>query len=132
MRVRDRIAELTEARLRAGDVSGLEASASRIDAQRAEQEAAGLAHEVAAAIDRLRTLLGLEIDGPSFELAPSEIEERAHPEVRELVKKALAARPDLRAAELAMEAAGKRAGWERSKIFSIGAILAIPAFIGTC
>jgi cobalt-zinc-cadmium efflux system outer membrane protein len=43
--------------------------------------------------------------------------------LNDLVKRALAARPDLRAAEIAIEAAGKRAKWERSRIFSISAIL---------
>jgi cobalt-zinc-cadmium efflux system outer membrane protein len=43
--------------------------------------------------------------------------------VNDLVKRALAARPDLRAAEMAIEAAGKRAKWERSRIFSITGIL---------
>jgi cobalt-zinc-cadmium efflux system outer membrane protein len=43
--------------------------------------------------------------------------------LNDLVKQALAARPDLRAAELAIEAAGKRAKWERSRIFSISALL---------
>lgn len=41
----------------------------------------------------------------------------------DLIKIALAARPELRAAELAMEAAGARAKWERSKIFSLISVI---------
>ena len=40
-----------------------------------------------------------------------------------LEQEALASRPDLRAAELEIEAAGRRLGWERSRIFSLIAIL---------
>jgi cobalt-zinc-cadmium efflux system outer membrane protein len=36
---------------------------------------------------------------------------------------ALAARPDVRAAELAVEAAGSRLGWERSRVFALTAVL---------
>jgi cobalt-zinc-cadmium efflux system outer membrane protein len=43
--------------------------------------------------------------------------------VRALLTAAFAARPDLRAAELAMESAGKRAGWERSKVFALSGML---------
>ena len=41
----------------------------------------------------------------------------------DLLKQALAARPDLRAAELAVEAAGARLGWEKSKILTLTAVL---------
>jgi cobalt-zinc-cadmium efflux system outer membrane protein len=40
-----------------------------------------------------------------------------------LVTRALAARPDLRAAEIAIESAGEKLGWEKSKIFSLSALL---------
>ena len=40
-----------------------------------------------------------------------------------LEQEALAARPDVRAAELEIEAAGRRLGWERTRIFSLIAVL---------
>ena len=40
-----------------------------------------------------------------------------------LEQEALAARPDVRAAELDIEAAGRRLGWERSRILSLIAVL---------
>ena len=40
-----------------------------------------------------------------------------------LFDEALAARPDVRAAELAIEAAGARLGWERSRVLAITAVL---------
>ena len=41
----------------------------------------------------------------------------------DLLKRALAARPDLRAAELAVEAAAARLGWEQSRILTLTAVL---------
>ena len=42
--------------------------------------------------------------------------------VNELVKQALDARPEVKAGELAIEAAGARAKWERSRILAVSAI----------
>lgn len=142
-RQRNEIAQIVQAKLRAGDISELETSAARLDARHAEEQAARLQSEATIARDRMRFLLGMGSDDPSFEaiaLPPSNIQtglylnpassgslsstqQRINEEITNLVKQALAARPDLRAAELAIEAAGKRAKWERSKIFSISAIL---------
>jgi cobalt-zinc-cadmium efflux system outer membrane protein len=144
VRERGQIAEIVSARLRAGDISELETSAARLDARLAEEQATRLAHEVALAADRLRALLGLAKDGPSFNLSPSSMDQtgaspspavkvsaRAAPAlempgsgvVGELIKQALAGRPELKAAELAIEAAGQRAKWERSKILNLSGIV---------
>jgi cobalt-zinc-cadmium efflux system outer membrane protein len=131
-RIGRRIAEITEARLRAGDVSELEASAVRADGSRAEEESARLAQEAVVAYDRLRSLLGLGLSATQFELAPgpptavgspAAIDSTGCSDLDGLLKEALAARPDLRAAELAVEAAGKRVGWERSKVLTLIGIL---------
>jgi cobalt-zinc-cadmium efflux system outer membrane protein len=123
MRLSTRLADLAQARLRAGDVSGLEASAARNEADRAEADVSRLAQDAAAAQFRLRYRLGFELQASPFEISlPSS---DAPPEVgivSELVKQALAARPDLRAAEITMEAAAQRAGWERSRWLSISAM----------
>jgi len=121
--VRRRMAELAEARLLAGDGSALEASAARAAAQLAEEPAARFAHDVVLARDRLRSLLGLNDDEPPFQITCAEVAPRPNAEIAGLVKQALAARPDLRAAELAIEAAGQRAGLERSKSLAIAGIL---------
>jgi cobalt-zinc-cadmium efflux system outer membrane protein len=114
MRLSARLSELAQARLRAGDVSALEASAARNEANRAEADASRLAQDAAAAQFRLRYRLGFELQAASFEISlPSSGEPREVGAISELVKQALAARPDLRAAEIMMEAAAQRAGWER-------------------
>ncbi len=136
-RQQSEIARIVEARLRAGDISELETNASRIDQRVAESTATRFAHEAAIAKDRLRALLGMQPGHPAFEIAPTVKAtdtawlvnvstlnaEPTTDEIDKLIRQALAARPDVRAAEIAIEAAGKRAGWERSKILSIAAII---------
>jgi cobalt-zinc-cadmium efflux system outer membrane protein len=149
LRERNEIAQIVEARLRVGDISELETSTARIDARQAEEQAARFNSESTIAKDRLRFLLGMPADTASFDLiasaqaapavasqyttvavsSPASSVQQAvsqqpvGADVSNLIKQALAARPDLRAAELAIEAAGKRAKWERSRIFSISAVL---------
>jgi cobalt-zinc-cadmium efflux system outer membrane protein len=139
LRLRNEIAQIVQARMRDGDISELETSAARIDAQQAAEQAKRFAGEVALATNRLRFLLGMGASEVSFDLVASSSTPVIQPaasstpiylagwrgdqDLSELVKQALASRPDLRAAELAIEAAGKRAKWERSKIFSLSAIL---------
>ncbi len=139
LRLRGEIAQIVRARLRDGDVSELETSASRIDAQQAEEQARRFSAEVSLATDRLRFVVGMGASDVSFGLvasssasgmrivalaAPIDLAgQRSDQALSELVKQALASRPDLRAAELAIEAAGRRAKWERSRILSLSAIL---------
>jgi cobalt-zinc-cadmium efflux system outer membrane protein len=144
LRERNEIARIVEARLRAGDISELETSASRVDARQAEEQAARFNSEAVIARDRLRFLLGMPAGVAGFNVTASStappaaasnyisvaasgaappFQQQAGVGVDELVKQALAARPDLRAAEIAIEAAGKRAKWERSRIFAISAVL---------
>jgi cobalt-zinc-cadmium efflux system outer membrane protein len=144
LRQRSEIAQIVQARLRLGDISELETSAARIDARQAEELATRTNSEVRLARDRLRFVLGMGVSDEPLDLVassssvptrvgqnldvpasvPSPLNTQANdPGLNDLVTEALAARPDLRAAELAIEAAGKRARWERSRIFSISAIL---------
>jgi len=120
---RAEIAELVEARLRAGDVSELETSQAQTDARLAEEQATRFKHEVILARDRLRSLLGLGMDEIPFEIAPTAEEPPVPEKLDLLIKQALAARPDLRAAELGIEAAGSRAKWEHSRIMAISAMI---------
>ncbi len=114
---RTQLLRITNARFRAGDISELETSAARLDERLAEEQAARLTQAANVARVRLRTLLGMEEDS-GFALTPA-AETSSTTALPELTKQALAARPELRAAELALEAAGARAKWERSKIFSL-------------
>ena len=141
LRQRSEIAQIVEAKLRLGDISELETSAARLDARQAEELAARANSEARLAKDRLRFLLGMGA-GETFDFASSiatasndtyknviaSVSASSNTQagdqgLNDLLKQAFAARPDLRAAELAIETAAKRAKWERSKILSISALL---------
>jgi len=143
VRERREIVTIVNARFRAGDISELETSASVVDARLAEEQVARFAQDAALAKERLRGLLGFDDDGPAFDLiAPptmstSDVNQligakaassatpsatNSSETLNELVKQALDARPELKAAELAIEAAGARAKWERSRILAVSAI----------
>jgi len=117
--LRARIAELTNARLRAGDISELEAMAARTEAAAAGEQVVRLGHDVELAAERLRILLGLSLDHSRLDVTATPVDATPPPEASDLLEKALAARPDLRAAELAITAAAKRARWERSRYFVV-------------
>lgn len=142
---RREIAVIINARFRAGDISEMETNAAVTDARLTEERAARFAQDAALASERLRGLLGFgdddvrltliappplapavnqiiglqaataSIDGPSPAATESET-------LNELIKQALDARPELKAGELAIEAAGARAKWERSRIVNVTAI----------
>lgn len=131
-RDRREIAIIVNAQFRAGEISELETNASRLDASLAEEQAARFGNEVTTARIRFSFLLGFASDAKPFSLAPTPAAPlptivltantpTADP-VNELIKQAFDARPELKAAELAIEAAGQRAKWERSKILAVSAI----------
>jgi len=145
VRERGEIATITNARFRAGDISELETSAARLDARLAEEQATRFAHDVMIARDRLRALLGAANNNPIFEIilpattpgasadqpvslktstatpAASVVSDPSET-LNGLIEQALDARPELKAAQLAIEAAGQRAKWERSRILAVSAI----------
>jgi cobalt-zinc-cadmium efflux system outer membrane protein len=148
-RERGEIATIVNARFRAGDISELETSAARLDARLAEEQTTRFAHDVVIARERLRALLGVGASEPSFEIilspatetagGPAGINQSAGLRTRTattttpvasdpsetlsgLIEQALDARPELKAAQLAIEAAGQRAKWERSRILAVTAI----------
>ena len=121
-----RIDTLMQSRLAAGDIAELEARAAHVDAVRSGEEAERAVHDVTIARERLRLLMALPDTDPSLHALDASgvpISGEACGTVGDLLKRALAARPDLRAAELAVEAAGARLGWERSRILTLTAVL---------
>lgn len=127
--LRQQIADLARKRLDAGDISELEFTTSRIDALQAKAAAERAEHEVTLARDRLRNVMGLVSPGARVE--SPEIVATALPldsglstldPVDGLVDQALAMRPDLRAAEIAIETAGERAGLARYQFMNLDAI----------
>ncbi|WP_291987928.1 TolC family protein [Luteitalea sp.] len=119
----ERIDVLTQSRLAAGDISTLEARVARVDAARARQDADRAAHDVRLARERLRLLLGLAADDPAVDRIQALAVPDACGTATDLLPRALAARPDVRAAEIAVEGAAARLGWERSRVLALAAVL---------
>lgn len=106
--IRIQIAELADRRLADGDISGLEANAARVEALRAQADAGRFAQDVVLARNRLRNLIGLSVHSDQIVAVrgpQTTLPDRPAPA---LVGEALAVRPDLRAAEIAIEAAAER------------------------
>lgn len=127
--LRSQIAELAQKRLDAGDISELEATTSRIDALQAKAAADRSLHDVTLARDRLRVVIGLSM-WMSPKLQVQSLGQDAGPvsgnvdafALEPLLNDALAMRPDLRAAEIGIEAAGERAGLARNQFMNLDAI----------
>ncbi len=117
----ERIDTLTQSRLAAGDIGTLEARAARVDAARSRQDAERAVYDVVIARERLRLLLGLPPD--PIALAASLAPLTSCGPTPDLLREALVARPDVRAAELGVQAAAARLGWERSRILALTAVL---------
>lgn len=118
VRIRSRIAELAQARLEAGDISGQEAATARIDALQAQQELTRFRYDVDLAEERLRNLLALGSDGSPLSLSEVLPPLRADVDAEQLTAEATATRPDALAAEQAVTAACERLrlsrlGWVR-------------------
>ncbi|HXQ71527.1 MAG TPA: TolC family protein [Pyrinomonadaceae bacterium] len=120
---RRQIPVIMEARFRVGDISEQEAIAARAEANIAEQEAVRLGNEINIVKERLRFLLGLSGESTPIEITTATIEPTAPQNTDALLRLAFASRPDLRAAELAIDAAAQKAKWERSRIFTLMATL---------
>jgi cobalt-zinc-cadmium efflux system outer membrane protein len=116
------IAELADARLRAGDISELEADVVRAGAGMAEEQSRRTAHDTVIARERLRFVMGLA-SAPDLRAVASDPGPTTPPPADQLRETALGSRPDLRALEVGVVAAAARAKWERSRLVTLGAIL---------
>jgi len=121
--IRGEMAEIAKARLKAGDVSELEASVALVDSLQATDAMMRASTQVSVLKQRLSALLGLPSENVAYEIVGPDPKAGCEAPVDELLTIALAARPDLRAAELAIEAAGQRVGWERSRVYNFIAIV---------
>ena len=120
--LRTQLAAMTEARFHAGDISQLESRAAAIEADSAADLGRRAEHDVSIAKDRLRVTMGLP-PGAALAASGSAIDRASPAPVDQLRELAWGARSDLRAAELAVAAAGARAKWERSRLLALGLIL---------
>lgn len=118
-----RIAQIAESRRSAGEGTELEAAAANAEVNRAREDARRFEQEAALAHGRLLHLLGLT-GGPTnliFKTIPAPRPVRGA--LEDLEKRALAARPDLRASELAVEAAAKMARLAKLEWLALSGIL---------
>jgi len=113
-----RRATLANLRVSAGDASEAFAMAATVDAGRARGDASRARHASWRADQQLRALLGLPADVALPALVPDE-PGSTPPALAALLRIALASRPDLRAAELTLEAASERAGLTRAEVWQI-------------
>lgn len=117
--------ELVEARQAAGDASLVEVASLRAEAWLAEDASRRSRTDVTLARERLRLLMGVA-RSPLFQTAlplASPRDARALRPLPDLVRLALAARPDVRATELGIDLAGGRLGWEKTRILQLMAKL---------
>ena len=120
----DRLDQLAQARLRAGDLSPQAAAGATTAHLVARAQAAQDQFAIELALRRLRLLLGLARDARAVTFAaatapPAPLADATD----EWTTTALAARPDVRAAEWALEAAGERAGLLRHEFLALSGIL---------
>ena len=101
-------------------------SDSRADYYSAQREALGAADRAEhlrnlAGLDRerLRYLMGLAGDTTEFHATVNPLLPETPPAWPALLEEAISARPDLRAKEIAIEAAAARTHWERSRILGL-------------
>lgn len=118
-----RLSELAEARLRAGDISPLERTRAQVRFLQAEDESHRLEREAIAAEQRLLAILDLDAERLAAGIRPETDQlGLVDQDNAALVAQALAARPDVRAAELGIEWAGERIGLERANAWKVAAI----------
>jgi len=121
--IQTNIAHIARVRLEAGDASELESSTARVDALRAREDVRTANDQLVLARQRLATLLGSATVAPGLKATAAEPVAVAPPELKPLVDRALGSRPDMRATELELEAAGKRAGLTTAELLTLSVVL---------
>jgi outer membrane protein, heavy metal efflux system len=121
--LRRQVLEITEARFRAGDIAELEVLPARNDVRLTEGDILRLQHDVPASSAKLALLIGAAVETQTSVPTPSILPAKTAPSIAELLGLAFASRPDMRGSEVAIEAAGERARWQKSRVFALTAIL---------
>ncbi|MCF7976369.1 MAG: TolC family protein [Phycisphaerae bacterium] len=117
------MADLAWKRMRSGDSSEFEAMQAKADSLRVTESLQQCQKEKALATHRLLSLMGITENRENYMFVPPDPMKDAQVPQETLETLALAARPDLRAMELNIEAAGKRLGWEKSKVYQFIAMI---------
>ena len=122
-RIRAEINRLANVRLRYGEISELEALTFRADSASAIDQSIKANLDTILQANRLFVLLGFPPDTSlSFQIDPDTLLSQKI-EATTYLDLASSYQPELMAARLAIEAAGKRLGWERSRIIAFTAVL---------
>jgi outer membrane protein, heavy metal efflux system len=116
------LARIAEERARRGDAGEAELERARLAVVRAELERARLAAESSSARLALEALLGIDLD-PGLAIHSDATSVSAEIEPARLLSVSLAARPEVRAAELALEAAAEGVGLAHLEAWKFSAIL---------
>jgi len=119
----DEIVNIASLRLETGDISELEETAFRLTASQAREAFLVAKKNLETQKIRFLTLLGLISERSDIQIDPTPVQEFNIPDPEKLIEVALAFRPDMRASEIEIEMAGRRLGWERSKILNLTAML---------
>ncbi|MCA9137488.1 MAG: TolC family protein [Planctomycetales bacterium] len=121
--IRNSISELTNKRLKEGDISELETIAAKVDALNAKATLGVQRNAVRIAEARIATLIGLPHLGQPLE--PGDLSDPMLPiqSEEELVQEALACRPDLHSAKWAVAAARERSTLSRWLWWRIDGVL---------
>ena len=118
-----RLRAVADARLREGDISELEARSVRSEAFMAEAFSKGAEGDLELTRVQLDTVLGSTVPASSALTPVNDLPISQCEALDKLVTDALASRPDVRAAEIAVEAAGARVGLEKARIVTMMATL---------
>lgn len=128
--VRIQMSELANSRLRNGDISELEAMTARVDSISATDLWFRGRQDTSVLRYRFNTLLGMPTD-TLFALTLNDVSTTPLASRKELIEIAYANQPELKASLSAIDAAGERLGWERSRIAVFTAVLNGQNFTGT-
>jgi cobalt-zinc-cadmium efflux system outer membrane protein len=118
-----RLRNIADARLREGDISEFEARAVRSEAAMADALSRGAEGDRELTRVQLDTVLGTTVTAGSMLTPVDDLSLSDCESLDTLLADALASRPDVRAAEIAMEAAGARVGLEKARILTMMATL---------
>jgi len=128
--IRFQISALAQSRLRNGDISELEATTARVDSVSAADNFLRASLDTIVMRARFNTLLGLRAD-TLVPLQPTGTRLWQAVDKKQLQELAYSFQPELVGATAAIEAAGKRMGWERSRILTLTGVLNGQNFAGT-
>lgn len=112
------LAKLAATRAKSGDTPKTEAALAEVDAVVAEDLEKRAEADVTVATARLRFAIGLADSplGEALSITSTEPDRRTPIAEAKLLETAHAVRPDLRGAEIAVEAATQRLGWEKVRV----------------